>query len=230
MASRPIFIPTNTFPYVEEKLVEFKWHSGFAVSQKQKSISEFHNTATDLKLCISPLEISSKSEIDLGKSLSAFNLKITLENKKQISLENVFQAAKMFQNGGPFSDLLYVSPLEAKRDIRLKESGDLVGFKGKYKIWPLEPKTLFYDWIYINALYRNPVLAENLTKYDSFTDIEFNPSKSFNCQARSAALYLGLKNANLLEQVLTDPECFIEAFTKDILDNSDGVAVQQSLI
>ncbi|MGK0235693.1 MAG: hypothetical protein ACI9EK_002233 [Psychroserpens sp.] len=230
MAKRPIFIPTNIFPYVEEKLVEFKWHSGFAVTQKQKSIYELHNTATDLKLCKTPLEISSKSEVDLGKNLSAFNLKVTLENKKQIALENVFQAAKVFQNGGPFNDLLYVSPLDAKRDIRLKESGDLISFKGKNKTWPLEPKTLFYDWIYINALHRNPELAEGLIKYDSFTDIEFNPSKSFNCQARSAGLFLGLQQANLLNQVLSSPEYFLDVCTKGLLDNSDGVAVQQSLI
>ncbi|MFT6834194.1 MAG: hypothetical protein ACJA0H_000221 [Francisellaceae bacterium] len=230
MAKRPIFIPINIFPYVKEKLVAFKWHSGFAVTQKQKSIYEFHNTATDLKLCITPLEISSKSEIDLGTCLSAFNLKVTLENKAQVALENVFQAAKVFQNGGPFKDLLYVSPLDAKRDIRLKESGDLIGFKGKNKTWPLEPKTLFYDWIYINALHRNPELAEGLIKYDSFTDIEFNPSKSFNCQARSAALFLGLQSANILNQVLSNPEYFIDVFTEGLIDNSDGVAVQKRLI
>jgi hypothetical protein len=230
MAKRPIFIPINIFPYVKEKLVAFKWHSGFAVTQKQKSIYEFHNTATDLKLCITPLEISSKSEIDLGTCLSAFNLKVTLENKAQVALENVFQAAKVFQNGGPFKDLLYVSPLDAKRDIRLKESGDLIGFKGKNKTLPLEPKTLFYDWIYINALHRNPELAEGLIKYDSFTDIEFNPSKSFNCQARSAALFLGLQSANILNQVLSNPEYFIDVFTEGLIDNSDGVAVQKRLI
>jgi type I restriction enzyme M protein len=230
MANRPIFIPINIFPYVEEKLVEFKWHSGFAISQKQKSISELHNSATELNYCKAPLEVSSKSKLDLGISLSAFNLQVMLENKKKIALENVFQAAKIFQNGGPFYDLLYVSPLEAKRDIRLKESGDLVGFKGKNRVWGLEPKTLFYDWIYLNALYLNPDLVEGLRDYDSFTDIEFNPKKSFNCQASSVALYLGLQKANLLSDILKDPEYFIEVCTDGISGSSDGVHVQKSLI
>ena len=41
----------------------------------------------------------------------------------------------------------------------------------------LNPKTIFYDWLYINAVLENPLLAAELLKYNAFTDIEFNPKK-----------------------------------------------------
>ena len=37
--------------------------------------------------------------------------------------------------------------------------------------------------------------------YDGFTDIVYNPNKSVGCQARSAALYVGLTRAGLLDGV-----------------------------
>ena len=36
--------------------------------------------------------------------------------------------------------------------------------------------------------------------YDAFTDIEFNPEKSVNCQAKAAALYVALFRQGVLEQ------------------------------
>ena len=43
MANRPFFIPNNNKDeLVKTELVEFKWFSGFAKVQKQKSISSFH--------------------------------------------------------------------------------------------------------------------------------------------------------------------------------------------
>ena len=35
-------------------------------------------------------------------------------------------------------------------------------------------------------------------EYDAFMDIEFNPAKSLNCQARAAAMYVSLKKVGLL--------------------------------
>jgi hypothetical protein len=75
MANRPVYIPKLNYelPGVITKDVEFKWFPGMSKSQKQKSITSLHEAAIDLD--ISPiLEISSKSEIELGVELSAFNL------------------------------------------------------------------------------------------------------------------------------------------------------------
>ena len=45
MAKRPFFIPTiNEEDLVKTNSVEFTWFSGFAKSQKQKSILSFHES------------------------------------------------------------------------------------------------------------------------------------------------------------------------------------------
>ena len=65
---------------------------------------------------------------------------------------------------------------------------------------PLNPKTVFYNWLYINAVLENPLLAAELLKYNAFTDIEFNPKKSINCQAKAAALFVALSRQGKIEQ------------------------------
>jgi len=232
MANRPLYTPSDKFPFVIEKEIEFQWYAGFSVSQKQKSISSLHTEIIGKGFGIKPLEVSSKSKLDLGVALSAFNLLVLTENGNNIAVENIFQAAKIFKRGGPYKDLLQVSPLDAKRDIRLKESGDLTGFQGREYVWPLEPKTLFYDWVYINALYRNIPLANKVMDYDSFTDIEFNPKKSFNCQARSVALFVALRRTQQLDEIIGDPFSYRKLMLSD-LDKSPSqykIPVQQSLI
>jgi len=229
MAKRPIFIPSQTTNLVDEINVEFEWFPGFAVSQKQKSIAAFHDAAKELGLCKRPLEISSKSEVQLGVDLSAFNLKVALADGRLTSLENIFQAAKIFENGGPHLDLLDTTPLEAKRDPRLKESGDLRAFRGKTREWPIEPKTVFYDWIYANAVLQNPDLLSGLLEYDAFTDIEFNPAKSFNCQARSAALIVYLSRNGKLS-ALENEETFLSLYADNESDSGKDLSVQKFLI
>ena len=106
----------------------------------------------------------------------------------------------MFEHGGPYPDLLTVSPREAKRDERLRTGGKLTGFVFDGKDYPTEPKTAFYDYLYITALLENPVLAETVLSYDAFTDIEFNPQKSLNCQAAAAARFVSLHRLGLLKE------------------------------
>jgi hypothetical protein len=55
------------------------------------------------------------------------------------------------------------------------------------------PPTAFYDWLYLRALARlDAATLQQLRERDGFTDIAFNPERSLNCQARSAALYVAL--------------------------------------
>ena len=96
-----------------------------------------------------------------------------------------------YENGGPYLDLLNVSPKQAKRDERHCNSGKLVGFVRNDEIWTLEPKTAFYDYIYISALIKNFGYDLNISEYQWFTDIEFNPQKSINCQARAGSDWIG---------------------------------------
>ena len=44
--------------------------------------------------------------------------------------------------------------------------------------------------------------------YAGLTDIEFNPHRSINCQARSAALFLNLMKRGELDEVLQSPSDF----------------------
>ncbi|MDK2865169.1 MAG: hypothetical protein PWP37_1361 [Thermotogota bacterium] len=80
----------------------------------------------------------------------------------------------------------------------LPKGNTLIAFDLLGDRWPLEPKTAFYDWLYINALVQNPTVAEKLLEFDAFTDIEFNPERAYNCQAVSAAIYVYLRKAGIL--------------------------------
>lgn len=203
MAKRPVFIVEKSDDsFVKEKQIDFEWFAGFSVKQKQKSIESLHENIKKYDESLNILEVSSKSKDELGVALSAFNLIITAKNGKEFSVETAFQASKVFQNGGPFLDLYEKTSKEAKKDPRIKNSGELLYFQFFSRRWELEPKTLFYDWLYINALALNEDLANNVVEYNAFTDIEFNPKKSINCQARSVALYVSLYKENLLDKAL----------------------------
>jgi len=199
MANRPIYVPLEARPFVQEKLIEFQWFPGMAVSQAQKSILSWHQSAATKG--IAPiLEISSKSTEPLGVRLSAFNLMLR-EGQLSMSVECAFQGSKVFRSGGPFTELYSVSSREARGDERLRDSGPLVAFRFLDQEFPLKPVTAFYDWLYLKALQQNQALAESLLAYQAFSDIAFNPKKSLNCQARAAALYVGLSRARMLPRI-----------------------------
>lgn len=233
MAVRPVFLAVKAKDtnrsLVDIKDIEFQWHPGFATTQKQKSIRELHTAIKD-KPGLSQtriLEISSKSEDVLGVQLSAFNLMLDYQSKK-ISVESAFQASKAFKNGGPYYDLLDKTSIEAKKDPRLKSSGNVTKFIFDGTEWPIEPKTLFYDWLYIKALTQNPAYSQKMMEFDAFTDIEFNPEKSFNCQARSAAIYVSLRIQGLLDEVISDPETYISFFSNK--KEKAQLYIQQNLL
>lgn len=212
MAKRPIYIPLAAGSHlVKTTMVDFQWYPGFSPSQKKKSVQDLHQTAIKKELCHHPLEVSSKSELALGVQLSAFNLKFQTENEKVLTVETAFQASKVFAQGGPYVDLLEGTSREAKKDPRLKTSGELVRFVflGQEE-WALEPKTAFYDWVYMKALQQNESLIEQLAEFDAFTDIEFNPEKSINCQAYSVALYCALEKRGILREALESKTAYLE--------------------
>lgn len=216
MADRPVFVPSKTkIAFIREIPIEFKWVAGMSVSQKQKSIDSLH-LAIQQRGIDKVLEISSKSRTPLGVSLSAFNL-LTPHNGKNLSVEVVFQASKRFEKGGPYTDILSMTSREAKTDPRLRDSGALQGFVLNNESWPLTPMTAFYDWLYLKALRANPELADQLLEYGGFTDIEFNPEKSLNCQARSAALFVSLSKNNLLDKALSNRESYFEVLKSGML-------------
>ncbi len=211
MASRPLFIATNNPKNLfEEKNVEFKFYNGFSITQKAKSILSLHESAKELGMD-NILEVSTKSDSKIGWSLSAFNLMVDFDGDKQISLECAFQGSKVFEGNEQYKDLYFTESIKAKKDERLRSSGNIIGFEFEGNFWENEPKTAFYDWMYINALYRNNRdIVEELLEYDIFSDIEFNPKRSINCQARTCAILVSLVNLDLIDNALSSPDSFKE--------------------
>jgi type I restriction enzyme M protein len=211
----------DSAPFCIEIDTEFTFYSGFSESQKKKSIKSLQEAFLKAYPNNKVLEISSKSENPLGVQLSAFNLTLQTKSNKSYSVEVAFQSSKVFQNGGPYKDILEMTSKEAKKDTRLKSSGRLVCFDFFGRIFELNPVTYFYNWLYVNTLNTHPDLANELLIYDVFTDIAFNPEKSINCQARAAAVYVSLMRIGLLEEALQSKENFLSIVYGKNIDNNN---------
>lgn len=226
MIKRPVFIPIGEPDHlVEEIQVDFAWNPGFAPIQKKKNVAALHASAA--KKGLSPLlEISTKSEEMLGQKLSAFNLIIETEFG-DMSLEAAYQGSKVFERGGPYTDIYRKDSRGAKKDTRVRDSGPLKSFDYFGTEWPLVPKTAFYDWLYLSALRPHQNLFKYLYEYKGFTDIEFNPQKSINCQARTCALLVSLLKLNLLDDALRSQRDFIDIISSDSFKKDHSAELHQ---
>ena len=215
MAKRPVFeVTADTKLFVRHE-VSFQWYGGFAVSQSRKNIDGLHKNYLARYPDKRVLEISSKSEDELGVKLSAFNLMIQ-HGEKVFSVEAAFQSSKVFEHGGPFVDLLDMPSIKAKKDPRLKTSGNIIGFNFEGKDFSRIPLTYFYNRLYIGALVENKNLVDELIerKFDAFTDIAFNPDKGRNCQAEAVAIFVSLSRQGLLAEALANEENFLHIVYK----------------
>lgn len=211
MANRPIFvINNNKKDFFKEVNIDFTFYSGFSVTQKAKSIQSLHENAKK-EGYEKILEVSTKSDNKLGWQLSAFNLMVDFDNDKKISLECAFQGSKVFENNIQYKDLYFVESIKAKKDERLRKSGNIIGFEFEGDFWLNEPKTAFYDYLYIKTLYNDyKDIMNELIKYDAFSDIEFNPKKSINCQAKTCAILVSLFKLDLLDKAVSSKNNFID--------------------
>ena len=209
-------VGTSFGPAFVEQKVEFDWHMGMSWQVRQRSSISMHNSILKDEPDSRILEVSTKSlNYDLGKALSAFNLKLN-----GTPVENIFQSSKVFNDGGPYVDLLSIEPAAAKKDPRIstkKNLRTLISFEYNGTKYAIEPKSFFYDYIYISALASDVKLSKEIGNYNIFTDIEFNQKKPysnekgpFNCQARSCAIYVWLIKNGLLEQYLKNPDSLIK--------------------
>jgi len=165
-------------------------------------------------------------EAALGQRLSAFTLKIETDAGSYF-VESAFQGSKVFEDGGPYTDLYNKEGRKAKKDPRIRESGKLIGFNFMGVEWPLVPKTAFYDWLYLKSLLPHRKFLEKLFIYRGFTDIEFNPKRSINCQGRTCALLVSLMKLNCLEDTLHSQDRFIETIKNDSLRKSHSSDLRQ---
>ncbi len=229
MASRPIFSALGDPSHlVKEVLIQFAWNPGFAPIQKKKNVVAMHEAAA--RQGLAPLlEVSTKSDEKLGQRLSAFNLKIQTE-AGEISVESAYQGSKVFKSGGPYIDIYAKDSRSAKKDERLQSSGPLVGFSFFGQKWPLIPKTAFYDWLYLSALVPHKEFLKRLFVYQGFTDIEFNPEKSINCQARTCALLVSLLRLNALDDALRSQSDFIAMVATDSFNQRHSNDLRQHVL
>lgn len=200
-----------------ERFAQFEWSPGFALVQKRKNIEALHDAAMEQLATAPLLEISTKSPRALGARLSAFNLHVpSIHLNRRIPLEAAFQGSKVYAGSGQHREIYETrSGTEAKKASRQYEDEALVAFEFEDKRFPLEPLTAFYDWLYLRALLeledQRPSLLAELAEFQGFTDIEFNPKRSLNCQARSCALFVALNSVASVGELARDPELFIEA-------------------
>ena len=217
MVTRPFFVPRFDKVGVDVKTsAPFAWNPGFAVSQKKKNVHALHD-AIRFDVCPQsrPLEVSSKSDDEVGVSLSAFNLTLTMDGQA-CTVESVFQASKVFEGGiGPFHELYAAPSGEVHAKVKALRGTPLVAFDENGVVWPLNPTRAFYDWIYCLALHEHKDLVAKLSGYDSFTDIEFNPKRSLNCQAYAVALYLSMSAAGVLEEALSGKDAFLRCHPQE---------------
>lgn len=192
---RCLFIPINKPPYVERFILVmpecFSEDKCLAVQTMRDEMCR--------KLGIADiLEVSTKSDTEIGKELSAFNLKKFVDEENEwFSVENIYQSSKVFEDGGPYKELLYKTAKEAKKDERIKEK-KVVSYDYNGRLFSSEPSSLFFNYIYMNALAENRKLCDEFMNYNAFTDVEFDPVSGTNCQARALAQYKGMQKNGII--------------------------------
>ena len=206
MATKMCFFVDNTKVF-EEKIITFDYIKGMAFSQKQKNVLSFHASIQKQYPSLKILEISTKSNNSIGVSLSAFNLKLN-----GFPVESIFQSGKVFADGTQYEFLKSYPPKEAKQYIATNNNSIIKCFRYESLEFPTEPKSMFYDYIYINALNQIPNISGRLREYDIFTDIEFNEKKQINCQARACAIYSYMLRTNYVDYYLSSLEKFKELY------------------
>ena len=171
-----VFVPEKEFPYA-------------SASENVKSGANI-------------LEISTRSKIPFGKSLSTFNLSILLKSGKRVKVECAYQGSKVLEDGTQFENFYWGSPRDAAFDRRIKGKRPVV-FRFFGKEYPTDPVHAFFDFLYIvSLLQRKDDVFEKLNEYDGFSDLyySYDLRKEPNTPARAAAKYVSLIREGLLSK------------------------------
>ena len=132
MANRPIYISTGNInnPFIEDTIT-FEWIPGYSYVNKCKRRDSLKNSIAKKYNIDKWLEVSSISDKDIGKNLSALNLMITLTNNKSYPVETIYQCSKVYKDSS------------------------IIGFKFHNTEFENNPYGMYYDYIYMIALYQN---------------------------------------------------------------------------
>ena len=228
MAEKSVFISKTEYPFFEEVHVNIDWFGGFALSQKRKYQIGLHQNFLMAYPEEKVLEISSSSLMSLGSRLSAMNLsKRTLKGLP--TDESAFQSSRIFSDSvmevGPFPEYLFLPGRECKKLVKEKSMGMhsyRYEFDGMTFYAPPWHISQFYYFLYLNALLEpeNKEVREQLLKesYTAFTDLA---TKSLNCQARSAAIFVGVVRAGFINEV-RGYDSYLKLFRTQTNGKADG--------
>lgn len=175
---------------VAKGLIHFRWEPGTPISQRRNSCVNMHE-ALDFHCDLKSLDISSASTENFGVALSAFNL--TWRGR---TVECWYQGSKVYSVAGPMHSLYNATSMEAKQSMKNPGLGTLIGFNLEGIEYPMIPKTVFYDYIYLCGMYENYGDKLDLSMYDCFTDVQATVDIDA-CQARSVCLYKLLQMRNM---------------------------------
>lgn len=230
MARRSVFVNKDYYPFFKEIQVDFDWFPGFALAQKRKSQISLHQnflrTYPDEKV----LEISSASLYSLGSALSAINM--SKQTKEGLTtVESAFQSSRIYGEGkdktGPFPEYLFLPGKECKKRVKELSRGMIsyrYSFDNMFFFAPAHHISLFYDYLYLNALCEdeNRNAADMLLSvgYTAFTDLA---TRSLNCQARSASIFISLVHNGLIDKV-KDYDSYLNLFRT----NPNGASIDVS--
>lgn len=207
MAVRKVYLPLTEYPYAKEVSITFPWSNGSKQQNVQAVLDTFHDVYPE----VPALEVSLASAQPEGIGAAAMKLPFRLGSSEQEApVGIVYEASKVFENGGPYPDLLQCSHQKVLKDARLQKSGRCTGYRLEDTVFPAEPYPYaFFNWLYGCALRQNPDQAEAILKFGAFTDLTLGSSKKDrNSPARAAAVYAGLAAAGKLS-CLDSYEAFV---------------------
>lgn len=225
MAKKLLFIPgaSKEIEFVDHLEFNIEWLSPVIYGKEGnlQNVRSLHSKCSDLcNVSVDQiLEVSGASLVGLGRDLSAMNLGIKdnkhtgMYRKNKVCVESLYQGSKVFEKGGPHHEIYTYYGFAAKKKIREKHLGKVIGFDYYGTEYPIDPKDSFYNWLYNTVLCdeSNRELMDRIMNefdYFGFTDIFFNHDRQVACQAKALAKFIGMSKANYTMNQITDFETY----------------------
>ena len=197
MAVRKVFLSLTEYPYVKEISVTFPWLNGAKQQNVQAVLDAFHDVYPD----VPALEVSLASSQPEGVGAAAMKLPFCLKTQQDVPVGMVYEASKVFADGGPYPELLQLPSQKRGKNRPQPKDGKCIGYRLEETDYPVQPYPYaFFNWLYGCTLRRNPEQAGRVLKFGAFSDLDLGSSKKDrNSPARAAAVYAGLAAAGKLD-------------------------------
>lgn len=195
-----------------EKTVYFPEIRGEQVHSMKKTLDTMLHAIRAKESGGEILEVSPYGNA-VGKACTPWHLKMKADNGEEYPVAALYEAAKIFEDGGPYEDLRSKRPDEIFGDQRLRDAGSLMGFHFENEAFTTSPRHKFFDYLYIRALRDREDLHEALLKAEILTDVTYQMSRMYLSPARSVSYFISLYREGLLDKVLSSSEEFDHLYT-----------------